>query len=324
VGKRERDREKKSTAAKSGAPRPRRSRTKPPVDEGEATIRIERETGHHAHNLHDEDETEVSVTVRMAATDSASHTTEDPEDSGDDATPHVAREMPMVPAHGHQSNEASSPFGFMPLADAASGPTVVPPPTPRTSSQTSPPAAPRSRGAAPAERRTMDTLYDEGPEPSAFDELAIEMDAARSQLRNDWHAASTPDRFALVSALAMMIGVFLPWLTLPDGGTRMGISMAGVCHLLLSVQTLRALKRDDWGAREFSAADRRRRRRRGGLSLVLYGALSVLVAVLFLFYWGYQKTASYPVQVRFGVYWTLAWGTGQSYGGLSRFTGGDE
>lgn len=159
---------------------------------------------------------------------------------------------------------------------------------------------------------------------SAFDELALEMEASRSQFRNDWHAATTPDRFALISAVMLLVGCFLPWITFPDGSVRLGISMAGVCHLLIAVQTFRRLGADDWGGREFHAADRRRRRRRGGLRLVMYGALSVLVAVLFLLYWGYQRTAAFPVVIRFGVYWTLAWGTGLSYGGLSRFAGAEE
>jgi hypothetical protein len=74
---------------------------------------------------------------------------------------------------------------------------------------------------------------------------------------------------------------------------------------------------------EFSPAELDRRRARHSLYIVLLGALSTAFGAYLLLMWGAQKAPEHPISFHFGLYWTLACGTGVSYGGFARFgTGG--
>jgi hypothetical protein len=59
--------------------------------------------------------------------------------------------------------------------------------------------------------------------------------------------------------------------------------------------------------------------RRASLFHVLLGALSTVVGAALLVYWGFVKSPTHPIDVHLGFYWTLAMGTGLSYGGFARF-----
>ncbi len=172
---------------------------------------------------------------------------------------------------------------------------------------------------APAPARGAPVVAEDSPR--ALDELAIELEARKRSWTNDWAGATRADKLVVVAALAMLVGSFLPWLSVAGAGHWNGLSSGGVAHFIIALYTFTVLKKDDWGGRDYSSAKRRRRRRKGGVILVLLGAVSIAIGVWFLLYWGFQKGPAFPVRVRFGFYWTLVWGTGLSYGGLARFGG---
>jgi hypothetical protein len=68
------------------------------------------------------------------------------------------------------------------------------------------------------------------------------------------------------------------------------------------------------GRRELEAQTRRT-----SLWHILIGSLSTFLGAYFLLTYGLMRSPEWNIKIHFGLYWTLAWGLGLSYGGFARF-----
>lgn len=162
-------------------------------------------------------------------------------------------------------------------------------------------------------------------ENSQRDLLAMEVDDLLRDIKQGWRNAGHADRVTWTAAILMMIGVFLPWVSDPAHTRQLGIATGGFLHLgIASLACYLVWRGTPTSIRRqggLSPRDRIRQHRRSSLWLVLLGALSTLVGAYFVVLWGLQKDAdaNWWVELHFGLYWTLAAGTGLSYGGYRRF-----
>jgi hypothetical protein len=157
--------------------------------------------------------------------------------------------------------------------------------------------------------------------PSQMDVLAVELEELLRGFRAGWRKARGADKAALVSAMMTLAGVMAPWISDPAHPLQLGITSGGVFHAALGIASALIVTRTapSFDQGRTSARDRERRYRRGGIWLVLLGASSTMLCVFLLVYWSLSKGADWPIDIHPGFYWTLAWGTGVSYGGYARF-----
>lgn len=169
-----------------------------------------------------------------------------------------------------------------------------------------PPVAPRPPPPAPR---------------SALDDLAVELEELVREMRFGWRALSTADRVTTLAAISVLAGVLMPWVSDPAHSLRVGLLSGGVIHFALAVMALVLLRRSSAlrGLR-MTRRDEVAQHRRISLWLVLLGAASTLAGAYLLLLYGVAKTDTWPVQLHFGLYWTLVSGTGLSYGGYARFS----
>lgn len=210
-----------------------------------------------------------------------------------------------LPADG-----AERPPARPPQKPPASAPaTHAPPPRPRH--------APRSEVPPPPGSEAPTAVSNQ-------DQLAVELDEFLREIKQSWRNFGYADRISLVSALLMCVGVWLPWVSDPAHSLELGLTAGGAMHLGIAVAALLLVWHGSFAATRrditLSARERGRRYRRASMWLVLLGALSTLLGAYLLVMLGLQKDAAWPIDVHFGLYGTLAAGTGLSYGGYVRFS----
>lgn len=163
----------------------------------------------------------------------------------------------------------------------------------------------------------------EAPTTSSLDLLAMELEELLRELRHGWRNLGAADRTTLSSAVFVIAGVFMPWVSDPAHSLELGLFAGGVVHLALAVAAIAVIVKGTPGAFGGiggpSRKERAFRHRRASLWLVLLGAASTFLGALLLLVYGLQKGPDWEVQLHFGFYWTLAAGTGLSYGGFARF-----
>lgn len=155
----------------------------------------------------------------------------------------------------------------------------------------------------------------------ALDELAVELEELVREMRFGWRGLSVADRVTSLAAVSVLAGVLMPWVSDPAHSLRVGLLSGGVIHLGIAVVALALLRRSSAlrGLR-MTRRDELAQHRRISLWLVLLGAASTVAGAYLLLLYGVSKTESWPVQLHFGLYWTLVSGTGLSYGGYARFS----
>jgi hypothetical protein len=158
--------------------------------------------------------------------------------------------------------------------------------------------------------------------PSLLDDVTIELDDLLRDLRMGWRRWVIADRITAIAGLSTFVGVLLPW-TSDKHHTHVGLMSGGTLHALIAIAALTLLgvrsRRISPGLRP-STHDRRALARRVSLGHLLLGGFSTLLCVYFLVVIGLQRGTEDALQVRFGLYWTLASGMGLSYGGFARFS----
>ena len=184
---------------------------------------------------------------------------------------------------------------------------------------------------APREER-RETRVDPHPPPPFFpnqrrgnmlDDVAVEIEELVRDLRAGWRRFSAADRITFLASLLVLIGVMLPWTTDKAHPFNLGINAGGAFHAALAVVAIalsvgRGRRMDASGAR-ISSRERQQRARRASLWHLLIGALSTALCAYFLVIYGLQRSAETGLEIRYGLYVTLAAGMGLSYGGFSRF-----
>lgn len=160
--------------------------------------------------------------------------------------------------------------------------------------------------------------------PGLLDEVAGEIEELLRDLRQGWRVWHTADKITLLSALATLVGTLLPWVSDRAHPFQIGLVSGGVLHAGLAVAAIallvqRAQGRTDALGQRVSGRELSRRARRTSLWHLLLGALSTLLCAYLLVVYGLQRNATTQLEVRFGLYVTLAAGMGLSYGGFSRF-----
>lgn len=189
---------------------------------------------------------------------------------------------------------------------------------PREKSAARADALPRQDPVAPR------PLLDPEPKPtSAADQLAMELEELLRELRHGWRNLSFADRTTLISAVFVMAGVFMPWISDPAHPLKLGLFAGGILHLAIALAAIALVMRsapNAFGGIRQSRREEQHRYRRSALWLVLLGAASTFIGAFLVLAYGLQKTPEWPVNLHFGIYWTLAAGTGLSYGGLARFS----
>ncbi|MCC7110372.1 MAG: hypothetical protein IT382_13860 [Deltaproteobacteria bacterium] len=184
----------------------------------------------------------------------------------------------------------------------------------------------------PREER-RDTRVDPHPAPPPFfpdarrgnmlDDVAVELEELLRDLRAGWRRFSGADRITFLASLLVLVGVMLPWTSDRAHPFSLGITAGGVFHAALAVVAIalsvaRGRRLDGSGAR-ISSRERAQRGRRASLWHLLIGATSTALCAYFLVIYGLQRSAETGLEIRYGLYVTLAAGMGLSYGGFSRF-----
>lgn len=181
-------------------------------------------------------------------------------------------------------------------------------------------AEPLQQAPAPAAQQNARTN-----EGSHRDLLALEVDDFLRELKQGWRNASNADRTTWTASILMMVGALLPWVSDPAHSFQLGIASGGFLHLCIALFACYLVWRGTPASIRrrggLSPRERTKLHRRSSLWLVLLGALSTLLGIYFVVLWGLQKDAdsNWWVELHFGLYWTLAAGTGLSYGGYRRF-----
>lgn len=168
---------------------------------------------------------------------------------------------------------------------------------------------------------TSPALDDTGPERrlTATDRMAIELESLLGDITRGWRRQHRSDRICILASMGTILGVFLPWVSLPGRPYQMGLLVGGIIHATLAVSAIAlVLKRNDIDSIGASRQEQSKRNRRISIYHILLGAGSTLAGAVFFLIWGIQKN-SINIVFHFGVYWTLLCGTGLGYGGFIRF-----
>lgn len=175
------------------------------------------------------------------------------------------------------------------------------------------------------EGEVRDTRVEQHPDPpfyperkpSMLDDVATELEELLRDLRAGWRRFAGADRLTFLSALLVLIGTLLPWTSV---GKTMnpGIVIGGGLHAALAVAAI-ALCVGRARRTDLSSRDRALRARRASLWHLLIGAASMALGAYFLVVFGLQRSSSSGLEIRYGLYVTLAAGMGLSYGGFARF-----
>lgn len=160
-------------------------------------------------------------------------------------------------------------------------------------------------------------------QPSMLDDVATELDELLRDLRAGWRRWPAADRITFAASLCTMLGVLLPWTSEPGRGFALGIVSGGVLHAALAVAAIALVvgrgRRFDRRGERLVGRERQARARRASLWHLLLGALSTILCAVFLVVYGMQRSKVPGLEIRYGLYVTLAAGMGLSYGGFARF-----
>ncbi len=155
---------------------------------------------------------------------------------------------------------------------------------------------------------------------SALDLLAIELDVFSRESMAALRRMHAGERVALFSSLCMLGGSFFPWVSTSHQAHQLGFFAGGFFHLVIAIVGIRlSFARHRPQPKKKRSAQRELEEKRVALWLVLLGVLSTVAGATLLFAWGATKSIWFHVDFHAGLYWTLAWGTGLSYGGYACF-----
>jgi hypothetical protein len=149
-----------------------------------------------------------------------------------------------------------------------------------------------------------------------LDDVATELEELLRDLRAGWHRFAMADRLTFLASCTVLIGVLLPWTT-AGKLTQPGILSGGVLHAALAVAAIALCV--GRGRRDLPARDRYLRARRASLWHLVIGAASVALGGYYLVVFGFQRAGAPGLDIRYGLYVTLAAGMALSYGGFARF-----
>jgi hypothetical protein len=196
-------------------------------------------------------------------------------------------------------------------------PAPAPPPPDRAPTKRK--KAQRAEAPLPPARPIMPEVT--APETrSPMDLLAMELEELLREARHGWRNLRGSDKVTLACSVFVMAGVFTPWVSDPAHPDRLGLFSGGIIHLAVALSAMALVIRGARSAGRGSKRELLHQHRRTSLYLVLLGASSTLVGAYLLIAFGLQKSADWPVRFHVGLYWTLAAGTGLSYGGFARFS----
>ena len=159
--------------------------------------------------------------------------------------------------------------------------------------------------------------------PSIVDDVAVELEELLRDMRSAWRRFEASDKITTFAALLTLVGVLMPWLGEKGGTWRMGLNAGGAAHAALAVAAIALVvarnRRYDARGERLAGRERQGRARRVSLWHLLLGAGSTLLCAYFLVVYGLQRSSAPGLEIRFGLYVTLAAGMGLSYGGFARF-----
>ena len=154
--------------------------------------------------------------------------------------------------------------------------------------------------------------------PTMLDEVATELEELFRDLRSGYRRWAGADKITLVASLLTFAGVLMPWISDKSRGFQLGITAGGSLHAALACASVALLvSRTKNGGN--SARERLSHARRTSLWHLMLGAASTLLCAYFLVIYGVQRSVATGLEIRFGLYVTLAAGMGLSYGGFARF-----
>lgn len=158
---------------------------------------------------------------------------------------------------------------------------------------------------------------------SMLDDVAIELEELLRDLRAGWRRWAAADRITFSAALFTMVGVLLPWTSEPERGSTLGVAAGGAIHVALASAAIALIvgrgRRLDARGERLVGRERESRARRASLWHLLLGALSTVLCAYLLVAYGAQRATVPGLEIRYGLYVTLAAGMGLSYGGFARF-----
>lgn len=159
--------------------------------------------------------------------------------------------------------------------------------------------------------------------PSIVDDVAVELEELLRDMRSAWRRFEASDKITTFAALLTLVGVLMPWLGDKGGTWRMGLNAGGAAHAALAVAAIALVvarnRRYDARGERLAGRERQGKARRTSLWHLLLGAGSTLLCAYFLVVYGLQRSSAPGLEIRFGLYVTLAAGMGLSYGGFARF-----
>jgi hypothetical protein len=159
---------------------------------------------------------------------------------------------------------------------------------------------------------------------NSIDDVATELEELIRDVRAGWRRFESADKITLWAALLTFSGTLMPWLSDGQRPFQIGLVAGGGLHAALAVCAVVLLVRrqqaraDQRGVR-LSAREAQEQARRMSLWHLLLGALSTFLGMAFLVFYGLQRSVDNGLEIRFGLYFTLAMGMGLSYGGYARF-----
>ena len=158
---------------------------------------------------------------------------------------------------------------------------------------------------------------------SIVDDVAVELEELLRDMRSAWRRFEASDKITTFAAVLTIFGVLMPWLADKDGTWRMGLNAGGAAHAALAVAAIALVvarnRRYDARGERLAGRERQGRARRVSLWHLLLGAGSTLLCAYVLVVYGLQRSVAPGLQIKFGLYVTLAAGMGLSYGGFARF-----
>jgi hypothetical protein len=159
--------------------------------------------------------------------------------------------------------------------------------------------------------------------PSIVDDVAVELEELLRDMRSAWRRFEASDKITTFAALLTVLGTLMPWLGDKDGTWRMGLNAGGAAHAAMAVAAIALVvsrnRRYDARGERLAGRERQGKARRASMWHLLLGAGSTLLCAYFLVVYGLQRSAAPGLQIKFGLYVTLAAGMGLSYGGFARF-----
>jgi len=188
--------------------------------------------------------------------------------------------------------------------------------TKETPSSLSSQAPSREKRPPPARDLATGPVYIGAP-PSVLDHLAIELENVLGAFRRSWKNAPSGDKLAVLSFFGMTCGVLMPWVSTESSTFTLGIFRGGVIHLLIALKALNLVTKSGLTFGK-NVSLKSKRFKKGAVYMVLLGLLSSVVGIFFLLYFSIERSEQNPVNVHFGLYWTLVFGCALSYAGYLR------